>query len=271
MSWRPSRRATRAIIGPSRSLVRAGSRHSDARRSRPAVTLRRRPLPFARQANLDASHCVEVFVVPLKRMPSLLLLGLLLLPLAAPAAEPGQVLRDYLKGLDTLSSEFEQVTFNADHSAMAESSGVFYIKRPGRFRWEYRKPGEQIIVADGSRVYVYDVELEQVSHQSQAKALAGTPALLLADSGPIDREFTVKDLPSSDGLSWVELRPKAQNSEVQSIQIGFEGKELRNLIMEDGFGQVTRLLFAATKRNPSLQDDLFRLKPNKATDILQFD
>jgi outer membrane lipoprotein carrier protein len=198
-------------------------------------------------------------------------LALLILPLAAFAAEPGQALRDYLKGLDTLSSDFEQVTFNADHSAMAESKGVFYIKRPGKFRWEYRKPGEQIIIADGKRVYVYDVELEQVSHQDQARALAGTPALLLADSAPIDREFSVEDLPSSDGLAWVELRPKAQDTEVQSIQIGFEGKELRNLIMEDSFGQVTRLLFAGTKRNPSLRDDLFRLQPNKATDILQFD
>ncbi len=198
-------------------------------------------------------------------------LALLILPLAALAAEPGQALTDYLKGLDTLSSDFEQLTFNADHTAMAESKGVFYIKRPGKFRWEYRKPGEQVIVADGKRVYVYDVELEQVSHQDQAKALAGTPALLLAGGGPIDREFSVRDLPSSDGLVWVELTPKAQDAEVQSIQIAFEGKELRNLIMEDGFGQVTRLLFAGTKRNTSLQDDLFRLKPNKATDILQFD
>jgi outer membrane lipoprotein carrier protein len=198
-------------------------------------------------------------------------LVLLISPLGALAAAPGQALTDYLKGLDTLSSDFEQVTFNADHTAMAESKGVFYIKRPGKFRWEYRKPGEQIIVADGKRVYVYDVELEQVSHQDQAKALAGTPAMLLAGGEPIDREFSVRDLPSSDGLVWVELLPKAQDTEVQSIQIAFEGNELRNLIMEDGFGQVTRLLFAGTKRNPSLQDDLFRLKPTKATDILQFD
>lgn len=198
-------------------------------------------------------------------------LALLIMPLGALAAEPGQVLTNYLKGLDTLSSDFEQVTFNADQSAMAESNGVFYIKRPGKFRWEYRKPGEQIIVADGKRVYVYDVELEQVSHQDQAKALAGTPALLLADGGPIDRDFLVKDLPSSDGLVWVELTPKAGETEVQQIQVGFEGGDLRNLIMQDQFGQVTRLLFSGTRRNPSLKDDLFRLKPNKATDILQFD
>jgi outer membrane lipoprotein carrier protein len=202
----------------------------------------------------------------------LAVLTLLVLPLAAAsAAGPGEVLKGYLNGLNTLSSDFEQVTFNADHSAMAESSGVFYIKRPGKFRWEYKKPGEQIIVADGKRVYVYDVELEQVSHQDQAKALAGTPALLLADSGPIDREFRVKDLPSADGMSWVELTPKAEDTEVQEIRIGFEGKDLRNLVMEDSFGQVTRLLFSGTKRNPDLPEDLFHLKPNKATDILQFD
>ena len=195
-----------------------------------------------------------------------------LLPMsAALAADPGQVLKDYLKGLDTLSADFEQVTFNASHSAMAESKGVFYLKRPGKFRWEYKKPGEQIILADGKRVYVYDVELEQVSHQDQAKALAGTPAMLLADSAPIDREFSIKDLPSKDGLAWLELKPKAQDTEVQRIQIGFQGKELQSLIMEDAFGQVTRLLFSGAKRNPSLKDDLFKLAPNKATDVLQFD
>jgi len=183
----------------------------------------------------------------------------------------GEVLKDYLKGLTTLSSDFDQVTFNADHSAMTESGGVFYIKRPGKFRWEYRKPGEQIIVADGKRVYVYDVELEQVSHQDEAKALAGTPALLLADDGPIEGEFRVKDLPAADGMSWVELTPKATDTEVQQIRIGFEGKELRTLLMEDSFGQMTRLSFSHTERNPSLADDLFRLEPNKATDVLQFD
>ena len=203
---------------------------------------------------------------------SLAALVLAALPASAPVADgSGQVLTDYLKGLDTLSADFEQVSFNAGHTAMAESSGVFYLKRPGQFRWEYRKPGEQIILADGKRVYVYDVELEQVSHQDQAKALAGTPAMLLADSAPIDREFTVKDLPSRDGLTWLELKPKAQDSEVQTIQIGFQGKELRSLIMEDAFGQMTRLLFSGAKRNPSLKDDLFKLQPTKATDILQFD
>jgi outer membrane lipoprotein carrier protein len=203
---------------------------------------------------------------------SLAALVLAALPASASLAEgSGQVLTDYLKGLDTLSADFEQVSFNAERTAMAESRGVFYLKRPGKFRWEYRKPGEQIILADGKRVYVYDVELEQVSHQDQAKALAGTPAMLLADSAPIDREFSVKDLPSRDGLTWLELTPKAQDSEVQTIQIGFEGKELRSLIMEDAFGQVTRLLFSGAKRNPSLKDDLFKLQPTKATDILQFD
>lgn len=203
---------------------------------------------------------------------SLAVLAIVILPMSvALAADPGQVLKDYLKGLDTLSADFEQVTFSADRNAMAESAGVFYLKRPGKFRWEYRKPGEQIILADGKRVYVYDVELEQVSHQDQAKALAGTPAMLLADSAPVDREFSIKDLPTRDGLAWLELKPKAQDTEVQSIQIGFEGKELRSLIMEDAFGQVTRLLFSGAKRNPSLKDDLFKLQPNKATDILQFD
>jgi len=180
-------------------------------------------------------------------------------------------LDEYLKGLSSLQSSFTQVTFNADRTQMMEARGTFYLQRPGRFRWEYDTPNRQVIVADGKRVYLHDLDLEQVSHQSQAKALRGTPALLLADGGPIEKHFSAKPIESRDGRDWVELTPKAADTDVVRIELGFGGRELDSMIMEDSFGQMTRLNFSATQRNPRLDPELFKVKAGAVDDYLSFD
>jgi len=212
---------------------------------------------------------------PSPRGISPLLFALLALTLLVPtglrAADGSQRLEDYLKGLSSLKSSFEQVTFNADRTQMMEASGTFYLQRPGRFRWEYDTPNRQVIVADGKRVYLHDLDLDQVSHQSQAKALRGTPALLLASGGPIEDHFKTRPIESRDGRDWVELIPKASDTDVVRIELGFGGKELDSLIMEDSFGQTTRLNFSATQRNPSLDPDLFEVDERAVDEFLSFD
>jgi outer membrane lipoprotein carrier protein len=204
-----------------------------------------------------------------------LLFALLALTLLAPAgrsaADGSQRLDDYLKGLSGLKSSFEQVTFNADRTQMMEASGTLYLQRPGRFRWEYDTPNRQVIVADGKRVYLHDLDLDQVSHQNQAKALRGTPALLLATDGPVEDHFKTRPIESRDGRDWVELIPKASDTDVVRIELGFGGKELDSLIMEDSFGQMTRLNFSATQRNPSLDPDLFKVDERAVDEFLSFD
>ncbi len=204
---------------------------------------------------------------------TVLALATLLVPAAAVsgASDGRERLDDYLKGLSSLKSSFTQVTFNADRTRMMEARGTFYLQRPGLFRWEYEAPNRQVIIADGKRVYLHDLDLEQISHQSQAKALRGTPALLLADGGPIDRHFTAKPIESSDGRDWVELTPKASDTDVVRIELGFGGKELDSMIMEDSFGQMTRLDFSATQRNPSLDPGLFKVEQGAMDDFLSFD
>jgi outer membrane lipoprotein carrier protein len=199
------------------------------------------------------------------------LLPLVLAPSVGLAAGDADRVNAYLRGLTSLKSSFTQVTFNADHSRMIEARGTFYLQRPGRFRWEYAAPNRQVIVADGKRVYLHDLELDQVSHQNQAKALAGTPALLLADGGPIDAHFTAESLESSDGRDWVELVPKDKDTEVVRIELGFGGKELDSMIMVDSFGQETRLDFSGTQRNPKLDSALFKVDEKAVQDFLSFD
>ncbi|MBK1718816.1 outer membrane lipoprotein chaperone LolA [Thiocystis violacea] len=189
----------------------------------------------------------------------------------AIAAEGAQRVDDYLKDLDSLQADFEQYTFNADRTQMREARGTLYLQRPGRFRWEYAGPNRQIIIADGKRVYLHDLELKQVSHQSQGQALRGTPALLLANAEPIEKHFSARSIESTDGRDWVELIPKDPDTDVVRIEIGFGKDTLDSLIMEDGFGQETRLNFTGARRNVALKPELFKIDQRTVDDFLPFD
>jgi outer membrane lipoprotein carrier protein len=198
-----------------------------------------------------------------------------LLPQASIAAGADAVatLKDYLKGLNSLSADFRQVTLvpgSGDEQAF-ESQGRLFLRRPGLFRWEYDTPSEQLIVADGKRVYLQDTELDQVSHRSQESALEGTPAQLLASDRPVEEFFTLKPLQRDDGRVWVELEPKAEDSQVVRLQIAFIDGQLDTLLMEDRFGQLTRFMFTGIERNPKLSDALFEFDRPTGGDFLQID
>ncbi|AFL76112.1 outer membrane lipoprotein chaperone LolA [Thiocystis violascens] len=205
--------------------------------------------------------------------PYLALLALLaLLWIARTAnADGADRVNAYLSGLNSLQADFEQYTFSADRTQMMEARGTLYLQRPGRFRWEYATPTKQVIIADGKRVYLHDLDLKQVSHQSQDKALRGTPALLLANPGPIEQHFKARPIDSTDGRDWVELIPKDQDTDVVRIEIGFDKDTLDSLIMQDSFGQETRLNFTGTRRNTSLNADLFKIDQRDVDDFLQMD
>ena len=198
--------------------------------------------------------------------------------LGAFAGEGQALLENYLDGLNSLSSEFRQLTLRTDDESMYEATGRLYLLRPGRMRWEYDPPHPQLIIADGRRVYVHDQELNQVSHRNQAAALDGTPAQLLAGNEPIDQHFIINELDPNtlaqgmwDDRVWVELRPKAEDSQIVSIKIGFMDEQLDTLLMEDRFGQLTRLMLTQIERNPKLDRALFRFKEPIGGDFLRMD
>jgi outer membrane lipoprotein carrier protein len=196
--------------------------------------------------------------------------ALLALSAAIPAAPSGEErLRTYLSNLATLSAEFRQFTLSADGGRMIESEGTLYLHRPGRFRWEYREPMAQLIVADGKRIWLHDIELDQISHQNQSRALDGTPAQLLASDEPIERYFEILNWDPGDGRDWVELQPRKADGQVTRIRIGFIGDALDTLLMEDSFGQITRFSFLATRRNPKLDEGLFKLDLPPGGDFLE--
>jgi outer membrane lipoprotein carrier protein len=199
----------------------------------------------------------------LRRLFSLILLGFMqpLWALSGP-----QQLEAFLKDLATLQADFVQTLQQEDEAYT--SSGVFYLQRPGLLRWEYTSPSEQLIVADGDRIWLYDIELEQVSHRSQQAALVGTPALLLSGQEPINQHFEVNDLGEADGLNWVELLPKGKESQFSSLRMALNENRLQRMEMIDNFGQTTRFVFDNIQRNPSLDATLFEFKPPPMIDLI---
>ena len=185
------------------------------------------------------------------------------------SAESGaQQLETFLKDLKTLQADFRQTLQQPDDDQVYASNGVFYLKRPGLLRWEYETPSRQLIVADGKRIWLHDIELEQVSHRSQKAALNGTPAQLLSGLGPVSQHFQVSELGEQDGLSWVELRPKEKEAQFSSVRLALDAGRLERMEMYDNFGQVTRFFFDNLQRNPSLSDALFEFEPPPLIDLI---
>ncbi|MET3517668.1 outer membrane lipoprotein carrier protein [Pseudacidovorax sp. 1753] len=152
------------------------------------------------------------------------------------------------------------------------STGTFEFQRPGQFRFEYRKPFAQTIVADGKTLWLYDADLNQVTQRPQAQALGSTPAALIAsaaDLRALEADFTLADAPARDGLQWVKATPKSRDAQLQSVEIGFQGDALAALDILDAFGQRSVLRFSNVQVNPSLPVGSFQFKPPAGADVVR--
>ncbi|MCG8016393.1 MAG: outer membrane lipoprotein chaperone LolA [Candidatus Thiodiazotropha sp. 'RUGA'] len=185
------------------------------------------------------------------------------------SAESGiSQLETFLQDLKTLKADFRQTLQQPDYDQVYASNGVFYLRRPGQLRWEYQTPSEQLIVADGDRVWLHDIELEQVSHRSQAAVLDGTPAQLLSGTGPISEHFEINELGVESELTWLELIPKGKEAQFSSVRLALQESRLERMEMFDNFGQVTRFFFDDMQRNPPLDDALFEFEPPPLIDLI---
>jgi outer membrane lipoprotein carrier protein len=152
------------------------------------------------------------------------------------------------------------------------SSGTFEFQRPGRFRFDYRKPFAQTIVADGQTLWLHDAELNQVTQRSQAQALGSTPAALIAaapDLRALRADFRLESAPERDGLQWVKATPLARDGQLQSIEVGFQGNALASLEILDSFGQRSVLRFGKVEINPALGAAAFAFKAPAGADVLK--
>ncbi len=152
------------------------------------------------------------------------------------------------------------------------SSGTFEFQRPGKFKFDYRKPFAQSIVADGQSLWLYDAELNQVTQRAQSQALGSTPAALIAsasDLTALQADFTLEAAPERDGLQWVKATPKTKDGQLQNVQVGFQGDALAALEILDSFGQRSVLKFTKVEVNPALGAGTFAFKAPAGADVIK--
>ena len=198
----------------------------------------------------------------------------LLLSLASWAAHADAVeaLKDFIRDVKTGRAQFTQVVTSPDGAKKKTSSGSFEFARPNRFRFAYAKPFEQLIVADGVKVWIYDADLNQASSRKFSAALGATPAALLA-GGSLDADFDLaavspKDA-AKDGLDWVQATPKLKDGAFKSVRVGFRGKELAAVEIIDAFDQRSLLQFSQFSAGVSFKPDAFRFTPPAGADVIE--
>ena len=196
-------------------------------------------------------------------------LALCLVGVAAAHANAVDALREFAREAKTGRAAFTQVVTSPDGAKQKTSSGSFEFARPNRFRFSYTKPFEQLIIGDGQKVWLYDVDLQQVTVRSMDKALGTTPAALLAGAS-LEQDFELRALPPAQGLEWVQAVPRAKddNANLQSMKVGFKGKTLAAVELVDGFGQRSLLSFVDVVPNVALGADAFRFVPPKGVEVL---
>ena len=194
--------------------------------------------------------------------------------LAALAAVPAQAssleqFRSFVSGTQSARAAFEQKVYDKGGKLTQEAKGSFVFQRPGRFRWVYDKPADQVIVGDGERVWIYDRELNQVTVRKLSAALGSTPAALLSGSADVAKAFEMSDAGSREGLEWLQAVPRDREAGFERMRIGFGAEgALQAMELIDHFGQTTVLRFSKVIRNLKVDAKEFRFDPPKGADVL---
>jgi chaperone LolA len=197
-----------------------------------------------------------------------ILLLLIFLPFAAHAAATDK-LKSFIAATRSAQANFTQEVRDKNGKRLQSASGTMQFVRPGKFRWEYRKPYAQLIVGDGQKFWMYDADLNQVTVKRLDAALGSSPAALLSGSNEIERGFTLSDIQGRDGLEWLQAKPKSNETTFEKILMAFNDKsQLVVMELHDAFGNHTVLRFSELMNNPPMSPQRFKFVPPKGADVL---
>jgi len=180
----------------------------------------------------------------------------------------GDQLEEYFASLNSFHADFTQTVVDSNGRELQQSQGTVWIQRPGNFRWDYRTPYRQQIVADGQRLWTFDEDLEQATVQQIDEALSSTPAMLLSSYRPLSEVMRWQAIEREDGQSWYRLDPRQEDASVEQVLIGFAGEQLSVIDVTDGFGNQTRIRFQTLHRNRPIDPKKFSLDLPPGTDII---
>ncbi len=193
---------------------------------------------------------------------------ILSLPVSSFASGLDDLQRFYTE-VNSYSASFEQKVVDENLRLLEASEGEFFIERPGKFHWHYTSPSEQLIVGDGKQVWIYDIELEQITHRQSDAAVSQTPAMLLSGVGDLGDNFILEDAGLQEGLDWVRMIPRSQDSGFTDVRIAFAGGKLQLLEMKDNFGQTTRMSFSNIEENADISEQKFKFIPPPGVDVFE--
>ena len=174
----------------------------------------------------------------------------------------------FLSGMQSLRAQFHQTLSDSKGKVSSESNGTLAISRPSRFRWDYTDPYKQLIVSDGTRIWLYDTDLEQVTVRRLDNSISATPAMLLSGSGNLADNFTVTQTAQDGATQWVQLEPRRNDTDFKWVRLGFAGDDLKYMQLGDKLGQKTLLDFNRFERNPKLDAALFTFKVPPGADVI---
>jgi outer membrane lipoprotein carrier protein len=188
---------------------------------------------------------------------------------ASPDTERGQAtIEGFLDGVRSLTADFKQELYGTDLRLLETETGTLSLERPNRFRWTYVEPTELVVVADGVKLWMYDVELAQVTVAPLDETVGSSPAMLLSGDRTVREAFNVVQVYPADGLDWVKLAPKADAADFASVLIGFDGAAPQRLELVDGLNQVTRIEFENVVVNPDIAATEFEFRPPAGVDVI---
>lgn len=209
-------------------------------------------------------HIHHRFIIYLS---SILAMLLMLVPAITVAAEGEKLLDEFLTKTKTMSANFVQTLRASDGEVLQQSIGVFYLNRPGKFRWNYTEPYEQEIVSDGDNVWIYDVDLKQVTVQKQSVSLSNTPMALMQGKARLDETYNVAPLDDKNGIYRLKLTSKSADADFAEVVVGVDRSGLRFIQLHDQFEQTTDIVFDDASTNSNLADGLFRFIPPEDADV----
>lgn len=187
----------------------------------------------------------------------------------AHAASASADLASILNTVKSMKANFTQTVYDNHGKATQKSSGKMALQRPGKFRWDITKPMPQLIIANETRLWIYDPDLEQLTIRSLKKAAGESPALLLSHSENLDKNYNVKTVEkNSPGWRWFSLVPKQQGNLFESMQMGFVNNQIREMRLQDNLGHTTVIQFQNIQLNVGLPASLFTFKPSSKVDVI---
>jgi chaperone LolA len=177
-------------------------------------------------------------------------------------------LLDFTANLRSFSAAFTQTVYDSDSVPLQESSGNVELLRPGKFRWTYTDPAPQVIVADGATLWIYDEDIQQVTMQPQATTLGSAPIGLLSGQRSLQREFTITELGTDQGLQWFQLDPLVQDTDFNRVFLALDSNGLKAMELRDNFEQATQIRFDNFRKNVALDESNFLFVPPEGVDVV---